>query len=65
LNSLLADLKLENELGGLTEGFTEAEIPFNEMFGDILNGQLGAVVYEESMAEGGLNSTDKCFRWTW
>jgi hypothetical protein len=61
LNSLLADLKLENELGGLTEGFTEEEIPFNEMYGDILNGQLGAVVYEESMAEGGLTPQTNVF----
>jgi hypothetical protein len=54
LNGLLKDIMLDDDLSGLTQGFTTEEMPFNEMFGEILNGQLGAVVYEETMAEGGL-----------
>ncbi|MFM7668281.1 MAG: hypothetical protein ACKO7D_08860 [Bacteroidota bacterium] len=54
LNGLIKDLMLEDEIGGFTEGFTTEEMSFSEMYGEVLNGQLGAVVYEETMAEGGL-----------
>ena len=54
LNGLIKDLMLEDEIGGFTEGFTTEEMSFSEIYGEVLNGQLGAVVYEETMAEGGL-----------
>jgi hypothetical protein len=54
LNDIVKDLMLEEEIGGLTEGFSTEEMSFSEMYGEVLNGQLGAVVYEETMAEGGL-----------
>jgi hypothetical protein len=61
LNGLLKDLMLEDEVGGLTEGFTDGDMAFNELYGEILNGQLGAVVYEETMAEGGLTPQTNVF----
>ena len=54
LNSLVHDLMLEDKLKGITREIAAEDIAFDEMFGEILNGKLGAVVYEETMAEGGL-----------
>jgi hypothetical protein len=54
LNGLLKDLVLEEDVKAMTRDLTAEEIPINELFGQVLNGQLGAVVYEETMAEGGL-----------
>jgi hypothetical protein len=54
LNGLLKDLMLEEDVKAMTRDLTAEEIPINELFGQVLNGQLGAVVYEETMAEGGL-----------
>lgn len=61
LNSLLKELMLEEEFKGMTREFSNQELSFRELFGDILNGQLGAVVYEESMAEGGLTPQTNVF----
>jgi hypothetical protein len=61
LNSLLKELMLEEEVKGMTREFSNEELSFGELFGDILNGQLGAVVYEESMAEGGLTPQTNVF----
>jgi hypothetical protein len=61
LNSLLKELMLEEEVKGMTREFSDEELSFGELFGDILNGQLGAVVYEESMAEGGLTPQTNVF----
>ena len=61
LNSLLKELMLEEEVKGMTREFSNEELSFRELFGDILNGQLGAVVYEESMAEGGLTPQTNVF----
>ena len=61
LNSLLKELMLEEEVKGMTREFSNQELSFRELFGDILNGQLGAVVYEESMAEGGLTPQTNVF----
>jgi hypothetical protein len=54
LNGLLKDLMLEEDVKAMTRDLTAEEIPINELFGQVLNGQLGAVVYEETMDEGGL-----------
>ncbi len=54
LNGLLKDLMLEEDVKAMTRDLTTEEIPLNELFGEVINGQLGAVVYEETMPEGGL-----------
>lgn len=61
LNSLVKELMLEDELKGITREIAAEDIAFDEMFGEILNGQLGAVVYEETMAEGGLTPQSNVF----
>lgn len=61
LNSLLKELMLEEEVKGMTREFSNEVLSFGELFGDILNGQFGAVVYEESMAEGGLTPQTNVF----
>ena len=54
LNGLLKDLMLDEDVKAMTRDLTTEEIPLNELFGEILNGKLGALVYEETMPEGGL-----------
>lgn len=61
LNSLLKELMLEEEFKDMTKEFSNEELSFSELFGDVLNGQFGAVVYEESMAEGGLTPQTNVF----
>ena len=61
LNSLLKELMLEEEFKDMTKEFSNEELSFSKLFGDVLNGQFGAVVYEESMAEGGLTPQTNVF----
>jgi len=54
LNGLLKDLMLEEDVKAMTIDLTKEEIPLNELLGEVLNGQFGSVVYEETLPEGGL-----------
>ncbi|MFM7661295.1 MAG: hypothetical protein ACKO6A_01350, partial [Bacteroidota bacterium] len=55
LNSLIRELALESKADSLIQEFSKEKISFSEVFGEILNGQFGSVVYEETLPKGGLS----------
>lgn len=61
LNSLMADFNLQDEFTKMAQDFSGTDIQSKELFGEIFNGQLGAVVYEETMEEGGLTPQSNVF----